>query len=91
MIFHAVLEAVGLVETVGLAGAGHQLALDDILQQHALAVLDREVGEPRADVGGGKIEIGLLDVDAVDARDDNVVGGGRQWHKADEGRDEQPG
>jgi len=91
VILRPAWEALGLVETVLLAGAGHQLVFDDVLQKHALALHRREAGELRAHFRRGKIEIGLLDIDAVDARDDGIVGGGRQWGKANEGCDEQQG
>jgi len=47
------------------------------LEKHAFALQRRKAGEPRAHFRRGEIEIGLLDVDAVDAGDDGIVGGGR--------------
>ena len=91
MIFSPVGEVGGLVETVLLGRLGHQLVLDDILQQHALAIGLRVVGEARADFGGGEIEIGLFDIDAIDVRDDRVVGKGCHWRNTDQGCDEQQG
>ena len=57
VIFHPVGEVGGLVEAILLGGLGHQLVLDDILQQHALAIGRRVVGETRADFGRGEFEI----------------------------------
>ncbi len=84
MIFDPRREGISGVQLLLLAGRRHQLVLDDILQQDALAVFWAVIAEPRSDLGGGKIEIGLLDLDAVDARHDRVVGSGRQRDKSDE-------
>lgn len=83
MIFLPVWEIRGLIEIVGLAGACHQLVLDDELQEHLAAIRRRHAGEPWAHFRSGKIEIGLLDFDTIDARDDDIVGSGRQRDKAD--------
>ena len=86
VIFHPPGEVFALVEIVGPACRGDQLGLDQVLQQNLLAIFGREVGEPRPEVRGGIIEIGLLDLDAVDAGDDGIVGGrGRREGKAGEG------
>ena len=90
MIFHPVAETRRLVELVLFAGARHQLVLDDILQEHAPSVGRHIVGKPRPDFGGCEIEIGLLDVEAVDARHDRIVGGGgKRQGKDDQGCEEQ--
>jgi len=74
MVGDAAGEAIGLVEALLLAGARHQLVLDDILQKHAPAIQRRKAPQPGADFRGGEIEIGLLDVDAVHPRDDRIFG-----------------
>jgi hypothetical protein len=90
VIGDAAREAVGLVQAILLAGARHQFVLDDILQKHLAAISRRVVAEPGPHLGGGKIEIGLLDVDAVDARD-HGVGRGRQRNESESGCNEQQG
>jgi hypothetical protein len=91
MIFEAVLEGLPAVETGLHRGLGHQLILDDELQQHAAAIVRREIGELSANFGGSEIEIGLLDVDAVDRGDDWIVGVSGERNASNKGCDEQQG
>ena len=91
MIFEAVLEALPAVETGLHRSLRHQLILDDELQQHAAAIVRREIGELSANFGRSEIEIGLLDVDAVDRGDDRIVGAGGERNASNKGCDEQQG
>jgi len=48
------------------------------LEEDLPAISGRIAREPRADFGRGKIEVGLLDIVAINAGYDHVVGRGRQ-------------
>ena len=73
VIFEPVLETLTAVEPGLRRGLGHQLVLHDELQEHAAAILGRKIGELGAHFGGREIEVRLLDVDAVDLGDNDIV------------------
>ena len=76
MIFEPILEARPRAEADLLRGRGHELILNHELQQHAPALSGRILRKLRADLGRREVEIGLLDLGAIDGGDDNVVRNG---------------
>ncbi len=76
MIFESAWEARRRGQAILLGRLGQELILDYELQEHAAPVGGRILRKLSTHFGGSEVEIGLLDVGAIDGGDDNVVSSG---------------